>query len=848
MRIPLSMRKNSASSVFFLSVLFLAVVCGRAWPQQPAARGAEAKESETFYVARKAFDDGFYDVCLNLLSRFNQNYPFSPKKAEAELLAGQCFFYQGRYLDALSGFEALSANPQLSKPVEDALFYWIGETHFKSKNFPKAQEYYRMVLDKYQSSRYYGASLYSLGWCFFEERRFKEALEQFSLASQRLSVDDATRGEAAFKAVECLYNLRDHQAVIDNVSSYRKTYPADDRKSAYLDYYAAEAFYYLGKYAEACAGYSSVLSEHAPAQMQALANLGSGWAYLKLKNKDKAQQSFSAVRVEELDGPNTEILLLGKAALAAEYGKNNDALNIYGELLSRSSEQNIAAQSYLGKGDALYAMSHFGESAVVYEEGLKKFRDTQVPDEVKNKLQYGLAWSLLKKGEFRQAISAFSSIAAASNDNLVKIGALCQVGDAYQDSGEYARAFETYRKILKEYPDNVYNDYVQYQLGLALMKASDYEGAVTAFKIARNDYPSSTLLDEISYALGLVYFQKEDYVSSGEVLRGFLSGFRDSGIRQDALYLLGSAFFNLGKFKDAQDVFRDIMKQYPSDAALAQKCEYEIADCFYQMGDEKEAMRRFNLLRSKYPDSTLTPEIIWWLGEYYYRHGDLVVSRRYFNTLASDFSSSPLAASSYYYMGTIDEEAGRYDQSIENFRKLITGGKSDMAGNASVAVADIYVKQGKAEAAMKVYKEILSVYPHMSGLVFPRMGELYLSAGDKEDAVSSYRQALKCVSFKEMPEIHFKLADILQTQGRQEEAVEEFMKIYAFYPESEVSLKALLRVAGLYEVKEDFKEAGKIYEKISAMQVPEAKYARERLEELAAEETAAKGKKRKVDE
>jgi len=841
------MRKNPAFIIPVAAFIF-AVACGRAWPQQPAAATAGAKESETFYVARKAFDDGFYDVCLNLLSRFNRNYPFSSKKAEAQVLAGQCFFYQERYQEALAGFESLLSNAQLAGPVEDSLFYWIGETHFKSKNFPKAQEYYRKVLDKYPSSRYYGASLYSLGWCFLEERRFKDALEQFSLAAQRPAVDEATRGDAAFRAVECLYNLRAYQAVIDKVSSYRSTYRADERKSAYLYYYQAEADYYLGRYAQACAGYSAVLAAHAPAQLQALANLGMGWASLKMKNKEKAQQSFSSVRVEELDGPNTEILLLGKAALAAESGKSGDALNIYGELAARSSEQNVLAQSFLGKGDMLYAMSRFREAAGVYEEGVKRFRDASVPDDIKDKLQYGLAWSLLKEGEFKRAINAFGNIAAASNDNLVKVGALCQVGDAYQDSGEYARAFETYRKILKEYPDNVYNDYVQYQLGLALMKASDYEGAVTAFKIAKNDYPSSTLLDEVSYALGLAYFQKEDYASSGEVLRGFLSGFRESGIRQDALYLLGSSLFNLGKFKEAQDVFRDIIKQYSADAALAQKCEYEIADCFYQMGDEKEAMARFNLLRSKYPDSTLTPEIIWWLGEYYYRHGDLVMSRRYFNTLASDFPSSPLADSAYYYIGTIDEEAGRYEQAIDNFRKLTAEGKSDMAGNASVAVADIYVKQGKNEDAMKLYKEIISAYPHMSGLVFPRMGELYLSAGDKEEAVSSYRQALKCVSFKEMPEIHFKLADILQTQGRQEEAAGEFMKIYALYPDSTVSLKALLRVAGLYEMKEDFKEAGKIYEKISAMQVPEAKYARERIENLAAEETAAKDRRGKAEE
>jgi TolA-binding protein len=261
------------------------------------------------------------------------------------------------------------------------------------------------------------------------------------------------------------------------------------------------------------------------------------------------------------------------------------------------------------------------------------------------------------------------------------------------------------------------------------------------------------------------------------------------------------------------------------------------------MGDEKEAMARFNTLRSKYPDSTLTPEVIWWLGEYYYRHGDAVMARRYFSTLASDFSSSSLAPAAYYYIGAIDEEEGKDDQAIESFKKLMDKGKSDMAGNASVAVADIYAKQGKAAEAMSLYKEILADYPHMAGLVLPRIGDLYLLEGNKEEAVSSYRQALKCVSSKEMPEIHFKLADILQAEGREEDAAGEFIRIYALYPDSAVSLKALLRVAGIYEKTANFKEARKIYEKISAMPVPEAKYAGERLEILAAEEKKGKTEK-----
>jgi len=78
-----------------------------------------------------------------------------------------------------------------------------------------------------------------------------------------------------------------------------------------------------------------------------------------------------------------------------------------------------------------------------------------------------------------------------------------------------------------------------------------------------------------------------------------------------------------------------------------QKAEYEVADCYYKLGQEKEAVSRFKLLRAKYPDSKLTPEIMWWLGQYYYRLNDLNLARRYLSSLAKDFPDNALSGMLY---------------------------------------------------------------------------------------------------------------------------------------------------------------------------------------------------------
>jgi len=48
------------------------------------------KETELLFMARRAYEDGFYEVSLGMLERFQNEFGFSAKLQEARLLSGQC--------------------------------------------------------------------------------------------------------------------------------------------------------------------------------------------------------------------------------------------------------------------------------------------------------------------------------------------------------------------------------------------------------------------------------------------------------------------------------------------------------------------------------------------------------------------------------------------------------------------------------------------------------------------------------------------------------------------------------------------------------------------------------------
>jgi tetratricopeptide (TPR) repeat protein len=83
--------------------------------------------------------------------------------------------------------------------------------------------------------------------------------------------------------------------------------------------------------------------------------------------------------------------------------------------------------------------------------------------------------------------------------------------------------------------------------------------------------------------------------------------------------------------------------------------------------------------------------------------------------------------------------------------------------------------------------------------------------------------------------LQFKIAEAYEAQSKLAEATEEYLKVtYLYNEDPKLTIKALLRVAAIYENKENYPEALKIYRRIIALSPEEAKYAQERLDWIQA--------------
>ena len=122
--------------------------------------------------------------------------------------------------------------------------------------------------------------------------------------------------------------------------------------------------------------------------------------------------------------------------------------------------------------------------------------------------------------------------------------------------------------------------------------------------------------------------------------------------------------------------------------------------------------------------------------------------------------------------------------------------------------------------------------PQMQVMAASALGDLFYKLEDYVQALVFYRKGLILSLGKENPALQIKIAETLEAKGESEGAIGEYLKISA---DNKLKAKAYLRLARIYEDKDEFKEAAEFYREVMALKDEDsAVYAKERIEWIEA--------------
>ena len=573
---------------------------------------AEDSEEQLFQVSQKAFEDGFYDVAVRYIEELLKEYPYTDKRIPAKILLGQCYFFKSQYLKAYDIFhELLDYNE-----FKDATLFWLAETYLKGSDYAQAERHYKQLIELYPDSTYAPQGYYSLGWLYYAQNKFDQAEETFQKFIQRFP-DHQLSEDAAFKLGEADYSLKNYGEAVKQFQNFIERYS----KSSHL----AEAYFFLGEsnyyqedYLNAIAFYAKAADKAYDNKLILTAKISLGWSYLKVGKYDLAESSFdqAAQFSKEKEIPSEDILL-GQATLYSETKDSAKALAAYNNLIAQFSNSARLPEAYLGRANIYYRLEEYPKAIVDYQFILDHFPSNQKIQEILEKTYFGLAWSYLKAGDIDRSIQTFQTVKDQTQNKTVKISALTQIGDAYQDAGEMEKALEVYDSILKTYPDSPYIDYVQYRQGITLLKMDKIEAATLSFQSLQANFPQSQYLNDIKYYLAITYFKKGSWTETVHQIEDFMKNLpKDHELLAQAHYILALSHFNLEQYEEAIKIFEKIIKDFPQEINLVRNSEINIAKGLYKSRKTKEAVKMFKDLVKKYPQSEIAQESLLWLGDH----------------------------------------------------------------------------------------------------------------------------------------------------------------------------------------------------------------------------------------
>ena len=800
------------------------------WAAMAGSGLAQPSEKELFLVAQKAFEDGFYDVAMRYIQQLQEQFPQTDRRVESNLLLGQCYFFKGQYLKAYNIFHDLLQE----SAFKDATLFWLGETYLKGGDYVQAEEQYNQLIKLYADSIYTPQAYYALGWVHFEQSRLEKAQKIFIELIQKFPEHQLAE-EAHFKIGEIAFQRQQYEDGSGYFKDYIGRYPQSTHQAeAY--FYMGESAYYLEDFLTAVTYYAEAEELAYDHKLALMAKVSLGWSYLKLEKLKLAQQYFDqAYSYAREKGILSDDVLLGRASLYSAMEEYQEALKSYAEMIEKFPNSKKLSDAYLGQANIYYLREDYGNAIDSYQSIISRFAAQKDYVDILEKAHFGLAWSYLKRGNIDESIKNFELIKNTTTNKTVKISALTQIGDAYQDVGQLDKAVEIYDEILRYYPESPYTDYVQYRQGIALLKNKKIDAATLSLRSLKTNFPKSKYLTDVDYYLALAYFKKGDWSTTRDQIVEFIGAVtKENPFLAEAMYILGLSYFNLQDYANALKTFQIIVKDYPNETAMIKNVEMSMAKCYYKIGDVKEAIRRFTDLIAAYPQTVIAQEAMIWLGDHYLESADYDSAVVHYQQFIERFPGSPKLSLVFYELGQAYQAKGEYDQAVGVYKRVNNPSDGELPTKARLAIADIFSRELDSASALETYQDIIKTSPEFRRDAFIKMAEVYQKNQDPGKAIAAYQNALSAPKgFGEIKdvELQFAIGDLQELSNKLDKAVEEYLKLAYLYPkETAWIVKAYLRAGRIFEDTEKWDDAKMVYQKIIQYKTDELKFAQERMD------------------
>jgi tetratricopeptide (TPR) repeat protein len=820
--------------------------------------------NDPFYIKAKYYEgisalELFQNDGIDLLEKFNQNYPESIYKNEILLRIGQYYYQKKDYKKVIEWLSQLKPT-EIDPELKDEYYFKLGYAYFDEKKLIEARNAFHEVKDG--TSQYANPSLYYYSHIAYVFGSYQTALDGFV----KLKADEKFAAIVPYYMAQ-IYYLQGRYDEVPQLAA-QLSEGTELANQTDINLLIGDSYYKLGKYAEAVP-YLEKYDEKAKTTRENDYALGN--AYFKSKKYDKA--------IKVLDRTTRE---KDTMAQFAQYQIGQSYLGLNQPIPARAAFEQAASMDFRPdiKEDALYQfavlsykldLNPYDEAVIALERYLKEYPNSsrkedvyqylvnvytttnnfgkalESLDRIPNKditlkkayqvIAYNAGVEQFQKANYTEAIRLFDLVEKYPIDALVSGKGKFWSADAQFQSGKYQKAIQGYRGFLnssgvanKELRADAY-----YNMGYADLLLKDTADAIESFKLytQQSGLYNKTKLADAYMRIGDGYYstRKDELASAAYVSALNLK----AGYEDQALFYLGKTYGYTNRQDDKIRVLKDLLEDYPKSTYVQLGVE-DLANTYKLKGNYNEALKYYNQVIADYPNSGSVKYAMVEIADIYYKQGNYTKSETEYKTILSKYSgireiceaAGRNLAEVYKAMKQLEKiqtiidnyPCAKIDASEQEFLYYEIAQKTYSDSNFTNAIIEInkYLQKypaGKYANEMKVF-----------------LGNSYEHTGDLVEAVRWYRESLEGPNTAYTEFSALKVSKYLYNNGKYEEALPYYKRLEVVSSDPAVIYNAQLGVMRSSFLLENMGEAVNYAEKIlnSAQLNPkvrmEAEYAK----------------------
>lgn len=424
------------------------------------------------------------------------------------------------------------------------------------------------------------------------------------------------------------------------------------------------------------------------------------------------------------------------------------------------------------------------------------------------------------------------------------------MGVENDDPAGLLAAERMFQDAMVAYPKSVYLPFAYAAMGLIHTRLHNSATAEGYFDIVSKDFPDYSGMPEVEYHLADIYdgrgytdkalnlykkvFESKisnDYIPDAglgygkalfENLRYYdalsvLNYVIKNDVKKvyesaDLLKYTADASFELGLSQDARQNYIRLLNLFPHIKAPDMVLS-KVGDAYGMENQEEKAIKVYELVREKYPDSPGYINASIGIARYLKTDAEKI---KIYEMIKTRFPENTYARIAMMRLAEIHQQNGEYDKCIQEIEDLLSTHPKGLRYEAVKLMQKAYEALFKEQLKADEYTSILMRYERerfklkkMGGRLIPfYVGSAYLQADLYEEAFNQLIGAYKLYKRAERPALLlFGLGKAMDESGRDDDALKLLDAFAKRFPKDKNRVEALTRVGQIYLEKGSFSKA-----------------------------------------